>query len=187
MSEHWRAIARKFMDPYDYSSPALQFEVVAGITGIHAPWRMPDGQPHSQVESQRFEDVFVLLKSAESLFRRIDKAAHQRVLAHFDAMLALNPGLKGLRRFRENPRKLTDVVMGITSQFNVQDIVHFLSVPYREYNKNPKITQLILANERRAGARIFWKPSPNTLGRISRALDRHPRCAQSDEPARQAA
>jgi hypothetical protein len=187
MTEQWRAIARSFMNPYNYGAPALRFEQATGLSGIHAPWRMPEGQPHAQVEYQHFEDVFVLMKSAGSLFRRIDQVAHRRVLALFDATLALNPGLKGLRQFRENPLHLTDVVMGITSQFNVPDIVHFLAVSYRAYNKNPKIAQLTLENERRAGARLFWKPSPNTLGRISRALDRDPRYAQASDAMRQVA
>jgi hypothetical protein len=187
MSERWRAIARQFRDPYDYGAPALRFEQASGLSGVHAPWRMPDGQSHAQVESQHFEDIVVLVKSAESWFRRLDQVAHRRVLALFDATLALNPGLKGLRQFREDPIQLTDVVMGITSQFNVPDIVHFLTVPFEEYNANPKIRQLTLENERRAGARLFWKPSWHTLGRISRALDRDPRYAQASGAPQQAA
>jgi hypothetical protein len=163
-------------DPFArYNAPALEFEKATGLRGIHAPWRMPNDEPHAKVEYRHYVDIFVLMMSAQS--GAIEPKAHGRVLALFDAALALNPGLKGLLQFREDPLQLHEAVMGITSQFNVADIAHFLLVPYKTYNEDLNLQAAREAVIRRTCVRLYWKPSPNTLGRILRLMDRNPRYA----------
>jgi hypothetical protein len=143
---------------------------------------MPDEQPHAQVEEAYFEDIFVVSKGAEHRFSRMDPVAHRRVLALFDSVLALNPKLRGLRQFREDPIALTDAVMGITTQFNLEDIVHFLLVPYQRYNQDVKIARAREAVEARARTKMFWKASPRTIRRIWRSMENDSRFASYRQP-----
>jgi hypothetical protein len=174
----------------DITSPPLEFERATGLTGIHTPWVMPHNLPHSVVEYD-----FCALTSLD-----------QKV-SIFDQILTLNPGLKTFLPMRSSEKGLDDVVLGTTSQFNLDDIKFF--VPAHQLTKKNEVAgdyedymevrakKSALENDRddrahiqlnknsrlsslvslRANTGLGWRASEATLKRIWKQMDTHPRYA----------
>lgn len=175
---------------HDYRSPPLEFERATGLTGIHTPWVMPHNLPHSVVE-HRF-------RSLTSLDEKVSV---------FDQILTLNPELKIFLPLRSNEQDIGHVVVGATSQFNINDLKSCMATSHLnrkckivgdyEYYMEARAAQSPAENDQddrahiqleknsrfsslvslRANASLGWNVSKETLKRIWKQMDTHPRYA----------
>lgn len=174
--------------PHPYCAPALDFEKASGLSGIHTPWKMPEGLSYDAVENEAlsiFWDVFNAVDrdntKLQAAFNTTHPAQRDQLLASFDQLVELNPTLKALSFVRDNELHVSTVIGGVASQFNLNDL-HFMvtSTPddHKAYGDKRR------AFEERTGLKVNWILSPQTFAEIDRQLDARAQLAgQAKSPA----
>ena len=161
-------------------APALEFEQKTGLTGLHTPWVMPDGQSHEQVE-QAAQDVWEAvmphvqgrpMDEALDILNTTHKESGETLIAQFDAVVACNPALEALGFARENPFQALMITCGAASQFNLQDLAFAATCSVAENNEANAWAQGI---EKRIGVFPEWIVSPATRANIDAQINAHPR------------
>ena len=154
-----------------YEAPALIFEQSSGLVGISAQWNMPAGLSHEEVERLSYPDISSLF-TCEHQGGNFDPAAYRRLVTLFDKLLLLNPALEFIRFAKRRGITLADAVMGITSQFNLDDLIYFLisdkSAGWRDnlFLRHRNIEQCI-------GTNMYWFPSNATISKIEGQIRDH--------------
>jgi hypothetical protein len=157
------------------------FEAHAGITGISAYYIFPGNMsvtrfanhidrmdyPSRTFQHYSFDegDNFVLTSTP-------DPVLLAQMLKDWNDLIALNPELKKIKVDKGSPKELFDCLAGVASQYNADDINHYLTRSRLGFPKDSADTdQLKTAIELTAGAAMEWDASPKTLKVIKAALE----------------
>lgn len=105
----------------DFCQPPMVLEEKTGLRGLGVDWKMPAGL--RPVELQ----IYGMLLAHAMECGDLSRAQGQGRM--FEACMALavrNPPLQALRLDGKDTRKLYDVMLGVASGFNVDDMQHYL-------------------------------------------------------------
>lgn len=160
-------------DKLSYDSPPVLFETATGMAGIATPWKMPAGMPHDEVERLIRTDAGPIFKS-EYDSSSIDVDAYSRLTKWFDIFADLNPGLEAIRYARRDAISVAYATVGITSQFNLDDIKFFLATNPDERCGNAPLMRRTNIIEIRTATHMYWEASGATLGKIEKQLEGRP-------------
>lgn len=144
--------------------PARNFEKQAGIDGISRTYKMPEDKTMIRIAKQT---GFEIGKGGTTL-------DHLNEIA--DKIIQLNPDLLEVKYSRDNPQDVRDLIFGVTSAFNPEDINYFINTNSKHEVDKPlpyrMAKRLIVANlyEEKTGVFLTWIPSPETLNIISSKL-----------------
>lgn len=156
-----RAFNRLRLPSREHDQPARRFATRHGFKDIAGDWRLPQGLRAQDVEAYilclRWALRFAQLPPADYIARQ------ERLL---DRLFTLNPQLRRLRFDRKDTRKGFDLVMGVTSGFNTDDIQHFIDgkVGYIS-RQDPAYARQSDRIERIFG-HMEWVPAPVTMAKI---------------------
>lgn len=172
---------KEFFKQQHYS-PVVNFEKETGLAGISGKYKMPDGKTHETVEFEHQKEsrkyIFATARIKEYasflpshinkqlavIAEEGQKVCLPKMLKNFDKLVKLNPELKKLEVDRTDIEKVNDVIFGITSRFNVDDINGFLK--REEFYSETKESKLHNEMEERTGVDIQWHPCLSTLKKI---------------------
>jgi hypothetical protein len=174
--------------------PAYRFEKASGLKGIAGNYKYPGGlNPvqfddawtwtfYSNGETQLYPTALVdrgialprvgAREEISEYLARTPREIQDAFQGVLDELIALNPELKGVRVDRKNIGMVYDVINGVASGFNVNDINYYLEADNsdtarRAYFEDPR--RLRIENE--TGARPCWIASPQTLDLVCLKLD----------------
>jgi hypothetical protein len=141
-----------------FTQPAIAFEKATGLNGISQTYRLPGDVTIREI--QGLADVLRVMAKRGEMPQETATDHLRRVAA---AIEALNPDIVALRFDRDNPQKLFDVLLGVASAFNPQDIQYYLdgNTAFSSYSI-PSYHEKIL----RIHGPIDWAPCPETLDLI---------------------
>lgn len=167
--------------PQEWGYPARMLENEAGISGISAHWKMPEGTTEYGIGLDT-EELFIRtgpgfgyynVRTCKTLFRKLatgqfegagwKKQAHDQLLK----IIELNPQLKAVRYNPDSSNNIITFLYGITSGFNAQDINYFLNRTEKEATADPEIQQKL---SEEIGYPVSWFPSPQTRDKIRQAI-----------------
>ena len=162
-----------------YAAAAVNFEDKYGATGIAGRYKFVDGKEACFAEygyRQRFMKYFHATKMAESenpLAREASKIilskapdALKEINGEIKKLQELNPELK---RLNYNPNKILEsyqALIGITSQYNPDDINYFL-----HSLRTGKRDKTLEERKDALGITLGWQPAASTMDKIERHLN----------------
>jgi hypothetical protein len=141
--------------------PALVFAEENGLSGIGRTYALPPGLDAETIEAY----VLALRWTARAGLMTPQRYA-ERMQELGAALEEINPALAALAYDRTEAPAVFDVVMGVTSGFNTDDIQFFIDGNYfaRAIADRAYADKYRRAEE--GHSRIGWVPSPKTLDRI---------------------
>lgn len=155
-----------------YAAPAVIFEEETGLTGISNQWNLPRGLSYAAFEQLLFPSLQCITK--ENKVEQLSEPAKFYALQNvYDDLVALNPLLGKLNSMRDNPHQLKNIIFGVSSQFNLDDIIYFNTTTVDDREK-PDVVSLENAIAIRTGTQVRWQPSPTTLKNILHQMRDHP-------------
>lgn len=171
-----------------YRAAAVEFEDRTGLTGVAGRYKMPDNMSHPEAEYtyrkkyQKFAHAYRILgrdeqsatpekKQAAELFVSVGDKALKKLNKDIEKLTKLNPELKKLKADKNSFFERYHAIIGITSQYNIDDINHFV-VGKLENNskKDDEYMQRMDAIKDKVGGPIGWTLSPPTLKRVEKQL-----------------
>lgn len=177
-------IIDEFMILKGYDSPPKRFEENTGLKGISEQWKLPKGLSYEEAEKKILPYVFFLWAGASEnknlkdiklgkMSPRTSEAARRHIYYCFGQLKRLNPKLKAANVLLHDSFAIADVLCGVVSQMNIDDIIYYSSTPKEQRNIAAcNRTKNIMAI--RANCPIAWVPSEKTLSKINNAMDNHP-------------
>ncbi len=165
-----------------YTAHAVRLEEETGLSGIAGRYRFPENRDpafaeyeyrkrflkYSLAESLLTADDPLKRRAAEKISRQTPQALEE-VKQELEKLTVLNPGLKKLNYDRRDFIESYRTLIGITSQYNVDDInayLHSIRTGQKDEEADTRIERL-----KDRGCRFGWVPSVKTLDRIERGLD----------------
>lgn len=97
----------------------------------------------------------------------------QEVNGEIEELTKLNPELKGLNHNKNNFIETYRALIGITSQYNVDDINAYLH-NVRTGSKNKEIIERVEKLTKTTGLRFGWQPAAKTLDKIEAQMKVRP-------------
>lgn len=166
-----------------YTAHAVRMENETGITGIAGHYRFLNGDSADIAEynyRKRFQKYALaqgLMNSDEPFIKQAAELIFQKspdvlpeVNAEIEKLTELNPELKRLNYNRRNFTEAYRALIGITSQYNTDDINAYLH-SLRTKRKNTDIQKRMNALKPK-GFRFGWIPSNETLLKIEAYANR---------------
>ena len=164
-----------------YLAQAVRMEDEYGLTGIAGRYKFVDGKeaPFAEYEyRQQFQkysiaDDFIksdnpyCQQAGETLKDSIPDAL-KRVNKEIDKLKELNPELKALNYDNRNITEAYRALIGITSQYNVDDVNAYLH-SVRTGVRNQEVIERV-EKMRKAGIRFGWQPAAKTIDKIEAQL-----------------
>lgn len=147
----------------DHAQPALKLQNTHGLRDIGTHYRMPYGL------DVKIAEAYCMATNWLHRQNKLDAhTAHAQITALANRLIDLNPALARLQFDRNNQRHCTDIVMGVTSGFNTDDMQFFLDGnSYQKSMDNPAYAAKAAAALDALGAdHLGWVPAPKTLDRI---------------------
>lgn len=147
----------------EHLQPALTLQHTHGLSNIGQHYRMPHGLDVKMAEAYCMANGWLQHQG------KIDReTTHENISALANRLIDLNPALARLQFDRNNLRHCTDIVMGVTSGFNTDDMQFFLDGnSYQKSMDNPAYAAKAAAALDALGAdHLGWVPAPKTLDRI---------------------
>lgn len=165
-----------------YTAHAVRLEEMTGLTGIAGRYKFPDGKTPAETEYD-YRKSFLKYSIALSYLRSDDPvkagaakkfeagipSALTSVNGEIDKLSKLNPELKRLNYDRKDFIQSYRALIGITSQYNVDDINDYLRV-VRTGVKNKEAQQKMDDLKKRFGLRFGWQPAVTTLKKIETGM-----------------
>ncbi|MGN0904260.1 MAG: hypothetical protein ACI4PW_03790 [Alphaproteobacteria bacterium] len=165
-----------------YTAHAVRLEEETGLSGIAGRYRFPENREPAFAEYE-YRKRFLKYSLAESLLtaedplkrRAAEKISRQtpqaleEVKQEIEKLTVLNPDLKRLNYDRRDFIESYRALIGVTSQYNVDDInayLHSIRTGQKDEEANARIERL-----KDRGCRFGWVPAVKTLDRIERGLD----------------
>jgi hypothetical protein len=110
-------------------APAKIFEKKFGITGISKNWKMPKGISPSKIE-KNLQDSYENTAKCQNLQDSYENTAkcQKLIRKYFDMLYKLNED--DVEQLNYNNENLWDVIFGMTSKFNIDDINSYLAGNY---------------------------------------------------------
>lgn len=136
--------------------PAKEFEQTSGIAGISHAWVLPRDLPENTIESicnaigqkpplqKNYDDLCTLQEIRNELIRH-------------------NPDLSQINIDTSDDQQLIDLILGVTSDYNANDITHFIARPQPQRLQD-NFRREALAKD--LGTPVQWIPSPKTEEKI---------------------
>lgn len=174
--------------------PAYRFEKATGLKGIAGNYKYPAG-----MNAVQFDDAWTwtfnsngttrLLPTAlvgkgvplpevgpreevNDYIRRLPQETQNEFRKVWDELVALNPQLKAVRIDTADTGKLYDVINGVASGFNPNDINYYLEADSSEDSRRAYFEDSRrIKIEDETGARPCWIASPQTLDQICLKLE----------------
>lgn len=162
-----------------YTAHAVRMEKETGIRGIAGHYRFIDGEKPAFAE-YRYRKQFQKFALAEGLLKAehpfVRKAAEfislkfpealPKINTEISKLAELNPELQRLNYDKRSITESYRALIGITSQYNVDDINSYLH-SFRTKIKNPDSEKRMSALKEK-GFRFGWIPSSETLAKIEK-------------------
>lgn len=146
---------------FRWEYPAKQFEERYDVQGISQDYVMPSGKAMFKVAQH-----VLYAKDSELPLSKLNEL--------LDDIVSLNPCLKSLTYDRSDERNVLDVIFGVTSAFNPNDIQYFLDTNSK-IGDDKVLSSIMLERflNTRAHAKMMdidlgWIPSPQTLAMIKK-------------------
>lgn len=165
-----------------YTAHAVRMEDETGLKGIAGRYKFVDGKEAAFAEydyRKRFLKYSIassFMASQDPVTRQAGEtlkgeipAALKEINAEIGKLTKLNPELKDLNH---NPNNLIEsyrTLIGITSQYNVDDINAYLH-NVRTGQKNFAVLDRAEKIHKATGIRFGWQPSAKTMDKIERQL-----------------
>lgn len=177
-----------------YTAHAVRMEEETGLSGIAGRYRFPDNKEpafaeyeyrkrflkYSLAESLLTTDDPLKRRAAEKISRQTPQAL-QEVKQEIEKLTLLNPDLKRLNYDRRDFIESYRALIGVTSQYNVDDINAYLH-GIRTGQKDAEAAEYLERLKDR-GCRFGWVPAVKTLERIERGLDEREKKSRPVRPA----
>ena len=165
-----------------YTAHAVRLEEMTGLTGIAGRYKFLDGKTPAEAEYD-YRKAFLKYSIASSYLQSDDPvkarsaqkfeaeipSALVAVNKEIDKLSKLNPELKKLDYDRKDFIESYRALIGVTSQYNVDDINDYLRV-LRTGVKNTQAQQSMESLKKRYGLRFGWQPAVSTLKRIETGM-----------------
>lgn len=165
IASHMSTVFNQAHDHRLSCQPAAQFADHAHLRGIAGRYVFSKG-----VTPNEIENVLIQIGQKSDVM-----PLYRKLWAHLKSM---NPELKKIRLRKDNVENIRDAIMGVSSGFNIDDIVYFLKLRRQNilaalYNRTqPNTFSMISEIEERSGATMYWVASPQTLTKIRDRLRR---------------
>ena len=169
-----------------YTAHAVRMEEETGIRGIAGHYRFINGETPARAEygyRKRFQKYALAEGMTDSKDPFIKEAAARigekvadvlpEVNAEISKLTELNPELKRLNYNRRSFTESYRALIGITSQYNVDDINGYLHA-YRTNRKDASVHRRMDALKKQ-GFRFGWIPAASTLDKIEAFAERRSR------------
>lgn len=165
-----------------YLAQAVRMEDEYGLTGIAGRYKFVDGkeapfaeydyrkefQRYSIAEEYMKSDNPFCQKAGETLKDKIP-AALEKINAEIGKLAVLNPELKALNYNNRNITEAYRALIGITSQYNVDDINAYMH-NVRAGKKNMEVLDRVEKIKKETGIRFGWQPAAKTVDKIEAQL-----------------
>lgn len=161
-----------------YTAHAVRMEDATGMKGIAGRYQFIDGKEAAFAEYDyrkkylKYSIAAGFLKSEDPIQRQAGEKlkdslpqALREVNAEIEELTKLNPELKGLNHNKNNFIETYRALIGITSQYNVDDINAYLH-NVRTGSKNKEILERAEKLTKTTGLRFGWQPAAKTLDKI---------------------
>lgn len=171
-----------------YTAHAVRMEEETGIKGIAGHYRFINDESPARAEygyRKRFQKYALaegmtgsedpLIREAAALIGKKTATALPEVNTEISKLAELNPELKRLNYDRRSFTESYRALIGITSQYNADDINSYLH-SYRTNRRDAFVHRRMDALKKR-GFRFGWIPAASTLDKIesfAKHCDRHP-------------
>jgi len=150
--------------------PAVAFEVNSGVTGISGYYKFPNDMNPTEYERFVEKSFYGKLLTPDVLSAMQDE---WKILKY------INPSLKKIIVDTNNAGLLREVIEGVASLFNIDDINYFVDVQdnkkrvdivsYSEENEEWKTLMDYVENK--TGLHVAWVPSLRTLNTMKNKVD----------------
>lgn len=165
-----------------YLAQAVRMEDEYGLTGIAGRYKFVDGKeaPFAEYDYrkafQRYSIADQFMKSdnpycrqaGETLKDKIPEAL-KGINKEIDKLKGLNPELKALNYDSRSITEAYRALIGITSQYNVDDINAYLH-NVRSGKKNMDVLDRVEKIKKETGIRFGWQPAAKTVDKIEAQL-----------------
>ena len=165
-----------------YTAHAVRMEDEYGLTGIAGRYKFVDGKEAAfaeydyRKEFQKYSIAAEYLKSDNQYCRQAGETlkdelpeALDRMNGEIGKLTELNPELKDLNFNRHNVTEAYRALIGITSQYNVDDINAYLH-KVRTGNRNTDVLDRAEKIKKETGIRFGWQPAAKTMDKIEAQL-----------------
>lgn len=166
-----------------YTAHAVRMEDETGLTGIAGRYKFVDGQEAAFAE-YGYRKRFLKYSTAASFMKSEDPIARQagesfksempkaldEMNGEIDKLARLNPELKNLNYNKNHVVETYRALIGITSQYNVDDINAYLH-NYRTGKKNFDVLSRAEKISKATGIRFGWQPAAKTMDKIEQQLE----------------
>ncbi len=165
-----------------YLAQAVRMEDEYGLTGIAGRYKFVDGkeapfaeydyrkafQRYSIADEYMKSDNPYCQKAAEMLKDQMPEAL-KNLNKEIGKLTELNPELKALNYDNRNITEAYRALIGITSQYNVDDINAYLH-NVRSGKKNMEVLDRVEKIKKETGIRFGWQPAAKTVDKIEAQL-----------------
>lgn len=165
-----------------YTAHAVRLEDETGLKGIAGRYQFINGQEPAFAEygyRKRFLKYAIaagFLKSEDPICRQAGETLKDQLPAvlkeinqELEELTKLNPELKGLNNNKNNLIETYRTLIGVTSQYNVDDINAYLH-NMRTGSKNFAVLDRAEKIKKATGIRFGWQPSAKTMDKIEQQL-----------------
>ena len=165
-----------------YTAHAVQMENAHGLTGIAGRYKFVDGKEAAFAEYdyrkrfQKYQIAINFLNSDNPYCRQGAETMKDQLPAGLKEMndeigklTVMNPELKALNFNKNNIVETYRALIGITSQYNPDDINSYLH-SVRAGKKNPELLDRMDKIKKSSGVVFGWQPAAKTLDRIEAQL-----------------
>lgn len=165
-----------------YTAHAVRMEDETGLTGIAGRYKFVGGKEAAFAEYDyrkrflKYSTAVGFMKSDDPIARRAGETFKSEMPAALDEMnreigelAKLNPELKNLNYNKNHVVETYRALIGITSQYNVDDINAYLH-NYRTGKKNFDVLNRAEKISKATGIRFGWQPAAKTMDKIERQL-----------------
>ncbi len=165
-----------------YTAHAVKMEDETGLKGIAGRYQFINGQEPAFAEygyRKRFLKYSIatgFLKSEDPICKQAGEtlkdqlpAALKEINHEIEELTKLNPELKRLNHNKNNLIETYRTLIGITSQYNVDDINAYLH-NMRTGSINTSVIKRIEKIKQATGIRFGWQPSAKTMDKIEQQL-----------------
>jgi hypothetical protein len=168
-----------------YAAAAVDFEDKTGLVGVAGRYKMTGDRTHPEAEydyrkayqkymlsirclEDNVEENPSKIKAAEFFVKKSPEAL-KRLNKDIDDLVGLNPELKGLKIDRKNFFECYHAIVGITSQYNVDDINLFCVGKLTGRKIKDEVYEKRLSDiKKKLGCGLGWTASEKTLQKIEK-------------------
>ncbi|MBR1778634.1 MAG: hypothetical protein IJ752_08665 [Alphaproteobacteria bacterium] len=165
-----------------YTAHAVRLEDEYGLTGIAGRYKFVDGKEAAFAEYdyrkqyQKYSIAAEFIKSENPYCRQAGETLKDKIPDalkelnnEISKLTELNPELKALNYNKNNVTEVYRALIGITSQYNVDDINAYLH-NVRTGSKNMDVLDRAEKIKKETGMRFGWQPAAKTMDKIEAQL-----------------